>query len=70
MKSTLMTTTMATTGKEVDVDGDSVTGIEVDIDGDGAMGDNNEDDDNGGGDCAMGSGATGYDDNDDFDGRQ
>ena len=62
------TMTMAM-GDDNDDDGDSPMGNEVDNDGDGATGDDNDhdddgiDDDDGDGDIAMGSGATGYDDN-------
>ena len=70
MKATLMTMTTRTTGDEVDVDGDGMPGNEVDVDGDCTTGDNNGDDNDDGGDGAMGSGATGYNDDDNFDGRQ
>ena len=62
MKSTLMMTTMTMTGNEFDVDGDGASN--------GATGDDNKDDDDGGSNGAMGSGVTGYDDDDNFDGRQ
>jgi hypothetical protein len=59
------------TGDDNGVNGDSLMGSQVDDDGDGATGDDNDnnddgdDDNNGDGDSdgAMGSGATGYDDN-------
>ena len=41
------------------------TANKVDNDSDGATGDDNNDDNGGDGDGAMGSGATGYDDDDD-----
>ena len=53
-------------GNEVDVDGDGAMGNQVDVDGDGVTGDDNKDDDDGGNDGTMGSGATVYDNNDNF----
>jgi hypothetical protein len=49
---------MATGDDDNDVDGDSATGNEVNDDGDGVKCNHNDGDDDG----AMGSGATGYDD--------
>ncbi len=62
---------MATGDDDNNVDGDGATGNQFDDDGNGATGDYNDDDDDGdddddvNGDSAMGSGATGYDDNND-----
>ncbi len=79
-----MTMTMMATGDNNNaVNGDDMMGNEVGDDGDGAMGDDNNndnddgnDDDNDGddnddrdGDSAMGSNVTGYNDDDDGDGR-
>ena len=72
-------TTMTTIGMgddNNDVDGNSATCNEVDDHGDGTTGDNNDNEDDGNDDSdsdgdgngTMGSGATRYDDNDDWDG--
>ena len=63
-----MATMMSADNEDNKVDGDSATGNEVNWrDGD----DNNDDDNNDGDDDgAMGRGATGYDNDDDGDGRQ
>jgi len=68
------TTTMAMGNDDNHINGDSATGSEVDDDGNGTAGDDNDnndgdDDDNGDGDGTMGSGATGYNDDDNVDGR-
>ena len=71
-------TTIGTGDDDNDVDGDGATGNEVDDDGDGATGDDNDDKDDGSDDSdsdsdgngAMGSGATKYDNHDNWDGRR
>ena len=68
-----LTTTMAMGNDNNPVDGDSAPGSEVDDDGNGMAGDDNDNDDgdddnDGDGDGAMGSGATGYNDDDNVDG--
>ena len=61
---------MATGDDDNDVDGDGATGNEINVDGDGATGNEVDVDDDGGGDGTMGSSATGYNNDDNFDGRQ
>ena len=70
-----MVTMMAADNNDNNVDGDGAMGNKVDDDGDNATGDDNgndddgDDDNDGKGNGVMGSGATGYDDYNNGNGR-